>query len=406
MTYGYDVVRTPRADGSFDVGDRKINQDQAKVIIRIFEAYASGMPPRKIAWMLNEEGVPGPRGRGWGASTINGNSERGVGILNNRLYVGKLVWNKLKYMKDPDTGKRRSRVNAAADVVEKAVPEHRIVSDELWQRVKGRQKQVSFTVSGAAKEPWDRRRPRYLLSGLAKCGVCGGGFVTISQTHMGCASARNKGLCNNRLAIARDRLEATVLAALKHHLMAPELFKEFCDAFIAEVNRGRMNANAERAAAEAELAKIRRRLRQIVNAIADGISARTLKDELLALEAREDVLKAKFEATSEQKVLLNPGMADLYRARVANLHEALARPGAGQEAVEAIRSLVERVVLVPTNDRLVIDLYGEIGPIRKLAMAQQGKAVLGPDAEQLVMVAGACNHLDLQLQKLIQTCCQ
>ena len=389
LTYGYDVVRTPRPDGTFDVGDRRINEAEAAIVRRIMEAYASGMPPRKIALMLNNEGIPGPRGKGWGASTINGNAERGVGILNNPLYVGKMVWNKLKYMRDPDTGKRRSRVNDAGAVIEKEVPDLRIISDELWQRVKARQKAVSFTVKGVAKQPWDRRRPRYLLSGLAKCGCCGGGFVTISQTHMGCATARNKGMCENRLAIDRVKLEKTVVAGLRQHLMAPEIFKEFCDAYIAETNRSRMNANAERAGAEAELAKIKRRLRQIVDAIAEGVPARTLKDELLALEAREDVLKAKLEAVPEQKVLLNPGMAEVYRARVADLQAALERPETDRDAAEAIRSLVDKVLLVPVDGKLAIDLYGEIGALLKLAVGKKGRDVLGPVTEQLVMVAGA-----------------
>ena len=100
-----------------------------------------------------------------------------------------------------------------------------------------------------------------------------------------------------------------------------------------------MGASAERAGAEAELGKIKRRLRQIVDAIGEGVSARSLKDELLALEAREDVLNAKLAATPELKVLLNPRMADMYRARMASLHEALSRPGADREAAEAIRSL-------------------------------------------------------------------
>jgi site-specific DNA recombinase len=179
-----------------------------------------------------------------------------------------------------------------AAVIEKDVPELRIVSDDLWHGVKARQKAVSFTVKGVAKDPWDRRRPRYLLSGLAKCGACGGGYVTISQTHMGCATARNKGMCDNRLAIDRVKLETTVVGGLRQHPMAPEIFKEFCDAYIEEVNRSRMTANADRAGAEAELAKVKRRLRQIVDAIADGAPVRTLKEELDALEGREDALKA------------------------------------------------------------------------------------------------------------------
>src|SRR5215467_4129993 len=63
--------------------------------------------------------------------------------------------------------------------------------------------------------------------------------------------------------------------------------------------------------AETELAKIKKRQRQIVDAIADGISARTLKDELVALEAREDLLMAKLQTPPQQNVLLNPNMADL-----------------------------------------------------------------------------------------------
>ena len=221
-----------------------------------------------------------------------------------------------------------------------------------------------------------------MLSGLAKCGVCGGGFVTISQTHMGCSTARNKGMCGNRLAIARDKLEATVLAGLRDRLMEPDLFKEFCDAFVTEVNRARMGAGAERAGAEADLGKIKRRLQKIMDPIAEGIPARTLKDELTELEAREDVLTAKLEATPEQKVLLNPGMAEVYRKRVADLHTALAKPDADKEATEAIRSLVDKILLVPVDGKLAIDLYGEIGPILTLAMSKQGRDVLGPVSQK------------------------
>lgn len=172
-------------------------------------------------------------------------------------------------------------------------------------------------------------------------------------------------------------------------MMAPDVFKEFCDAYIEEVNRSRMNANAERAGVEAELGKVKRRLRQIVDAIADGAPVRTLKDELVVLEAREDALKSKLEAVPKQKVLLNPGMSEIYRARVAELQAALERPETDRDAAEAIRSLVEKVVLVPINGKLAIDLYGEIGALLKLSFGKKGADVLGPVTEQLVMVAGA-----------------
>jgi hypothetical protein len=39
---------------------------------------------------------------------------------------------------------------------------------------------------------------------------------------------------------AGDRLEERVMNALRHHLMDPTLFKEFCDEFTREMNRLRM----------------------------------------------------------------------------------------------------------------------------------------------------------------------
>ena len=69
----------------------------------------------------------GPSGKGWGPSTIHGNRQRGTGILNNELYVGRLVWNRLRYMKDPETGKRVSRLNPETDWIIQDVPELRII---------------------------------------------------------------------------------------------------------------------------------------------------------------------------------------------------------------------------------------------------------------------------------------
>jgi site-specific DNA recombinase len=41
--------------------------------------------------------------------------QRGTGIIQNELYAGRLVWNKVRMVKDPDTGKRLSRPNAKND---------------------------------------------------------------------------------------------------------------------------------------------------------------------------------------------------------------------------------------------------------------------------------------------------
>ena len=92
LAYGYEVVR-PKP-GSKEAGERRIRPDEAAVVQRIFRAFAAGESPRQIARTLNREGVPGPGGRPWGDTTIRGQFDRGTGILNNTLYIGRLEWNR------------------------------------------------------------------------------------------------------------------------------------------------------------------------------------------------------------------------------------------------------------------------------------------------------------------------
>ena len=111
-TYGYSVL-PPESDGrgGFKRGRRVINESEAEVVRRIFSEYVAGSTPRDIAKRLNADSVPPPRGRAWNASTINGNTLRGNGLLLNELYVGRLVWNKVTMLKNPLTGKRVIRPN-------------------------------------------------------------------------------------------------------------------------------------------------------------------------------------------------------------------------------------------------------------------------------------------------------
>ena len=51
------------------------------------------------------------------------------------------------------------------------------------------------------------RRVKYLFSGLTRCACCNGGYTMISKDLLGCATARNKGTCTNRLNIRRGQLE-------------------------------------------------------------------------------------------------------------------------------------------------------------------------------------------------------
>ncbi|WP_342723734.1 recombinase family protein [Bradyrhizobium sp. B097] len=183
LCFGYDVVRQFAANGEPIRGDRTINGEEAAVVRRIFADYIAGKSSCAIAFELNKEGVPGPQDAEWGPSTIHGNPKRGVGILNNELYVGRLVWNRLRYLKDPDTGKRVSRLNPESEWVIQEVLEMRIIDQEVWNAVKARQKSLAYETSEPGENPLnERRRPKHLFAGLVKCGCCGRGYPSRPQS--------------------------------------------------------------------------------------------------------------------------------------------------------------------------------------------------------------------------------
>jgi hypothetical protein len=142
LCYGYDVVKSTDSEGERVRGERKINEAEAAIVRRIFREFAVGKSPRAIATDLNRDGIPGPLGRSWGDTTIRGHACRGNGVVNNELYAGVLVWNRQRFIKDPNTGKRVSRPNPEAKWIRIEVPELRVVDDELWRRVKLRQAEL------------------------------------------------------------------------------------------------------------------------------------------------------------------------------------------------------------------------------------------------------------------------
>src|SRR5262249_51473277 len=342
--------------------------------------------------------VPGPAGRSWGPSTIYGSWQRGTGVLNNELYIGRLVWNRQQFIKDPNTGRRQARLNPEAKWIIEEVPRLRIIDDHLWSRVKERQQgsrsHVMTKDKGIRSER--ARRPSYLLSGLLKCGVCGGGFSKISLSRYGCSTAHNKGTCDNLLTVRRDELEAKVLDGLKDQLMHPELVTTFIEEFHKELNRQRAEQDGRRDRAARELETTEQDIRREIGGIKGGRpgGGAEVKDEMQSLETRRIEFLGKFESAPPSLPRLPPNLAELYRQKVVNLAEALNEEHTRLEAAECIRELIDEIRLVPKHGELTIELYGELAALINLANGQPRSKGAGL---QITLVAGPCNHRELTL---------
>jgi hypothetical protein len=375
---------------------------------RIFHDFAAGQSARQIAKTLNAEGIPGHGNRPWIDTTIRGQADRGTGILNNSLYVGRLEWNRCSYVKNPSTGRRVARINAASEREVVAVPELRIVDDELWAAVKARQRSVGFEMgrdeAGHALNRAHRRE--FLLSGLLICGCCSGGYTIIGKDRYGCATRRSRGTCDNGTTISRQRIEARVLGALKGHLLTPERVEEYIRAFgqaWAELER---EASGRQTSLERALTEVERGLQGMVCAIEGGAWSEAIKTRLHELENRKAQLKAELDALdAPAPVILHPNAAAIYARQVAELEAALNAADIRREAAEALRMLIDRVVLTPdptAPDGLAAELRGDLAEILTLAAAPEAAARRrvgtknSPErvfsGSQLSVVAGARNR--------------
>ncbi len=314
------------------------------------------------------------------------------------LYIGELVWNCRAWMKDPSTGKRVPRMNAAEDVIVEQVPQLRIVDDGLWHAVRARQRTFVPRVDHAAAPLgadgptgfWTARRPRHVFSGLLKCGECGAGFAKCGARHFGCSAARSKGatVCSNRLTIRDDVLENTVITAMRDRLMDPDVFRVFAEEFVTEWNKAQAEAAAGIVAKQAELARIDDELKRLVDAVAKGsLPLPVVKERADACLARRAQLEGELAAAVTPAPRLHPQLPDLYRDRLAALSAAWATEST-TAARDQLRALVEEITLVPEDGTLRVQVRGELGAILRIAYAARSSSEENAEMGQTKVVAG------------------
>jgi site-specific DNA recombinase len=385
-SYGYRIIRQLLADGSVSTGEREIDASQAAIIRRVFMEYADGMAPRQIAARLNREAVPSPRGGQWNASTINGNRRRRIGILDNELYLGRIIYNRQRFLKDPETGKRIARPNPEHEWVTKEVPQLRIIEDDLWERVRAIKQRYSSR--------WGNKRQskKRLFSGLLKCGCCGGGMTIGRGDRYYCSARREKSTCNADRGIGAPELEQRVLNGLRDILLGNErLIDEFTAEFKRELARLRKEGQGAKRRLLKELQDVERGIRRCLDFITGGDGdPGSVRNQLQRLEARKREIDADLRTQQDaMEIAIHPNLPDLYRRKVAKLQQALQHEATRPQVLETIRSLVDRIDVMPGRKRghCEVTIVGALAQILAFAHEKTTAASRG-DGGTFLMVAG------------------
>jgi len=351
LAYGYRLVRQLDAKGELVKGLREVDPEQAKIVVRIVEQFVAGRSPKAIVRDLNKAGISGPRGGEWRVSTLMGNRARQTGILHNPIYAGRLVFNRTRWVRDPDTRNRVPRTNPAEAHEVAEMPELRIVEEELWAR-------LQHEIDRRARAPLgDRRRPAHLLSGLMRCGCCRGSYAVVNSDRLGCSGRYAGGTCENGRTIKRELLQKRVLAGLEEKLLSAEAVSQAVRDFHAERQRNAGSVEQRRHACESQLRQAEAAVARLVAALAEG--AAEFADVRVALQqhtAERDRLRSELEQLQGEEeattvIALHPRIADIYRERVKALiaglkcEDVTAEGSAGE-----IRALIHEIVVRPAPE--------------------------------------------------------
>nr|WP_249219069.1 recombinase family protein [Loktanella sp. SALINAS62] len=345
-------------------GELAIDPIEAAIVRGIFRDYAAGISPIKIASRLNDEGIPSPsvgskrKSSGhWKQNTINGNRERGTGILNNELYVGRRVWNRLSYSKDPHTEKRTSTLNPQSEWQTVEVPGLRIVDQALWDAVKDRQasqtkrrSKIPTTDRNRLSSGQTLRRRKYLLSGLLHCGLCGSRMTVAGtgkyKTYY-CASAKEKGpsVCTGFRGLRDSIALPLVLSGVRDDLMRPEAFETFRKGFQQRLRDSQGAAEDQLRIHDAQVMELETGRRNLIILAKQGLGSQSLVEELNQIDADLARLGASRAKITPPEIELPDNLPELYREMIRNLAATLSEEAIAGRAADELHELVDRVVV-------------------------------------------------------------
>jgi len=386
-TYGYRNVNIEDPSRKGDHGHaavigviQEIIPEEQTVLVRMGEMYGAGASYKTIARTFNAERIPTPRPprngkiRAWIPSTIGE-------MLRNELYRGIRIWNRTYRVFNPADGKAKQRQRLEAEWIRKEIPELRIFSEELWQRICERKRLVRekhgvARVGGMNRTATSRQ---YLFSGLLVCGSCGGNITIVSgkppYARYGCKNHRfrvlceNGIVCGNKVTIAQRRLEQQLMAALSAKLSDSHLQDELVQSFCAQLRTTLENerklareASSKQSELKGERSRLNKQAANLVAAIAEYGMSSLLKAQLAGVDSRLKEIERLLNAKAEPKV---PSFsAEEIREFLRRQSQNLANFLLGDPVMEKqeLQKRITKLVLTPkdTPNGSVLEVTGDV----------------------------------------------
>ena len=231
--------------------------ENAPIVRRIFEEYASGVPKSQIVAKLNEEGHRNQYGRPFNTRTI-------FDMLKNEKYIGNFVYH--------HTQTETVRLDG--------IIKEPIVDENLWSEVQEKRQ--------TKNKPRYRKR-KYIMTGKLRCGVCGftycgSGAKKINKkgdvtAYYKCAGkTKHKNSCNNP-SLNKEFYEKLVIDTITNEVLTDNAIENIANTVLQQLEKDRKAPQTSTAKLQKRLDKVKDQQMRLMNLYLNGDIDKSMLDE-------------------------------------------------------------------------------------------------------------------------------
>ena len=229
-------------------------------------------------------------------------------VLFRRLYLGEVIWNKTK--KRNPWGIQQQRKRPEKDWVKISLPQLQIISEADWKAAHDRLSAArAVYLRGTKGELWGRPASsldsKYLLTGLVKCGRCGGSVYVKSSSRKGTRAyfygcmtfhLRGQAACSNHFLAPMEAANEAILGVFEREVLHPEVTDTVVRKALDKFRASQLEKKHNRERFHHQIAAVNAESSRLVAAIAAGGDIPSL---VQAVQGCHDRKSALLEALTE-----------------------------------------------------------------------------------------------------------
>ncbi len=230
------------------------------------------------------------------------------------------------------------------------------MTDEVWEGVRAKNERTMARHSEGAKKGLARRADTvpHVMSGFLSCGVCGANMVIVSgrggsYSRYGCTQAWNRGACSNKLTIKVDDVERVFFSELQQYALSPNGIDHVLGEFVRQLGAASDEREASEKHLQGERKTIQLELANLMAALADGISAKSLRAAISDRERALQTVEAKLDQIKRAKPRVD--LLELKNFVIKKLFDVVALIKVDRiRAKNELRQHLEELRMTPTRD--------------------------------------------------------